>query len=372
MARQALLDVRPYRTISPLARSRNVFSKFPPQWPAGMTSPVRAPVLCGLGSWTPPDILTNDQLAAVLDTSDEWIRKRTGVLRRHVAGPGVATSELAVEAGQRALKSAGLAAVDAVILATTTPDRPCPATAPEVASRLGLGAIAAFDIAAVCSGFLYALANGAGLIAGGIAERVLVIGADVFTAILNPRDRTTRAIFGDGAGAVVLRTGSADELGAIGPFRLGSDGSGADLIKVAAGGSRLPYHSIDVDESERYFTMQGQAVYRRAIAEMAQASGQILELAGWLPADVDWLVCHQANIRILTAVAARLGIPASRCLANIDRVGNTAAASIPLALAHGAEIGALRPADRVVITAFGGGLTWGSTLLHWPEITCEN
>jgi 3-oxoacyl-[acyl-carrier-protein] synthase-3 len=148
---------------------------------------MRASVLCGLGSWTPPDIVTNDQLAGVLDTSDEWIRKRTGVVCRHVAAEGMATSELAAEAGQRALKSAGLATVDATIVATTTPDRPCPATAPEVAARLGLGSIAAFDIAAVCTGFIYALANGAGFIAAGIADRVLVTGAEVFTSVLNPR-----------------------------------------------------------------------------------------------------------------------------------------------------------------------------------------
>jgi 3-oxoacyl-[acyl-carrier-protein] synthase-3 len=291
-------------------------------------------------------------------------------MRRHVAGPGMATSELAVEAGQRALKSAGLEAVDALILATTTPDRPCPATAPEVASRLGLGAIAAFDIGAVCTGFIYALANGAGLIAAGIADRVLVIGAEVFTSILNPHDRTTRAIFGDGAGAVVLRAGRAHEAGAIGPFTLGSDGGGADLIMVPAGGSRLPYLHNGHDEAERYLIMQGQPVYRRAVEVMTRASTRVLELADLPVTAVDWLVCHQANRRILDAVAVRLGIHADRCVINIDQVGNTAAASIPLALAHGAESGAFRPGDRIVLTGFGGGLTWGSTLLRWPEIVC--
>jgi 3-oxoacyl-[acyl-carrier-protein] synthase-3 len=294
----------------------------------------------------------------VLDTSDEWIRRKTGVVRRHIAARGVATSELAVEAGQRALKSAGLDTVDTVILATTTPDRPCPATAPEVAARLGLGTIAAFDVAAVCSGFIYALANAAGLIAAGIAERVLVIGAEVFSAILNPDDRTTRVIFGDGAGAVVLRAGNARDLGAIGPFTLGSDGRGSDLITVPAGG--------------QYFAMQGQAVYRHAVEKMVQSTTRVLELAEWSVSMVDWLVCHQANERILNSVAARLGIPAGRCLINIDQVGNTAAASIPLALAHGAQCEALRPGDRVALTAFGGGLTWGSTLLRWPDIVCES
>jgi 3-oxoacyl-[acyl-carrier-protein] synthase-3 len=331
---------------------------------------MRAAVLSGLGAWTPPDVLTNDQLARMLDTTDEWIRRRTGVLRRHVADPGMATSDLAVEAGRRALKSANVETVDALIVATTTPDRPCPATGPEVASRLGLESVAAFDVAAVCSGFVYALANAAGLIAAAVADRVLVIGADVFSSIADPRDRTTRAIFGDGAGAVVVRAGTADELGAIGPFMLGSDGGEADLIQVAAGGSRRPGRSGDVAEAERYFSMHGQAVYRRAIVEMTKASAHVLDQAGWMASDVDWLVCHQANIRIVSAVTARLGIPADRCLVNIDKVGNTAAASIPLALAYGAETGALRPADRVVLTAFGGGLTWGATLLRWPTIAC--
>lgn len=333
-----------------------------------MALPARAAVLCGVGWWVPPNIVTNDQLATVLDTSDEWIRNRTGVVHRHVAAEGMATSELAVEAGRRALKSAGLESVDALILATTTPDRPCPATAPEVATNLGLGAIAAFDVAAVCSGFVYALANGAGLIAAGIADRVLVIGAEVFSTILNPRDRATRVIFGDGAGAVVLRAGEAHDLGAVGPFTLGSDGRGSDLIMVPAGGSRRPYRGDKSDESERYFVMHGQAVYRKAIEVMAKSTTRVLELAEWPVSAVDWLVCHQANQRILNAVAARLGIPAGRCLVNIDRVGNTAAASIPLALGHGMESGALRPGDRVALTAFGGGLTWGSTLLRWPEI----
>jgi len=338
--------------------------------PDEVTARGPAAVLCGLGSWTPPDVITNEQIARELHISDEWIKNRTGIEQRHVASEGMATSELAVEAGQRALKSAGLEAVDALILATTTPDRPCPATAPEVASRLGLGTIAAFDVAAVCTGFIYALANGAGLIAAGIADRVLVIGAEVFTGILNPRDRTTRTIFGDGAGAAVLQAGSADDIGAIGPFTLGSDGRGAGLITVAAGGSRLPYWQAGLSESDRYLSMAGQSVYRRAIEVMTQSTTRVLELAGWPISALDWLVCHQANQRILNAVAARLGIPADRCLSNIGRVGNTAAASIPLVLADGALSGALRTGDRIVLTGFGGGLTWGSAVLRWPDIVC--
>jgi 3-oxoacyl-[acyl-carrier-protein] synthase-3 len=332
-----------------------------------MSDVLRIPVLCGLGSWTPPDVVTNDELAAVLDTSDEWIRRRTGVVRRHIAVDGMATSQLAVEAGRRALKSAEMDTVDALILATATPDRRCPASAPEVASQLSLGPIAAFDVAAVCAGFIYALANAAGLIAAGIADTVLVIGADVFSGIVNPRDRSTRVIFGDGAGAVVLRAGNAGDLGAIGPFILGSDGGGAELMMIPAGGSRMPYRAGG-DESERYFVMDGQPVFREAVERMTGSTVRVLALAQWPASSVDWLVCHQANLRIVDAVSRRLKIPAERCLVNIDQVGNTAAASIPLALAHGTKCGVLRPGDRVVLTGFGGGLVWGSTLLRWPEI----
>ena len=178
---------------------------------------LRTPILCGLGSWKPPTVVTNGDLAQILETTDEWIRSRTGIERRHVADPGMTTADLAVEAGLRALKSSGPGVADALILATTTASRRCPATAPEVAARLGLGTVAAFDVAAVCSGFVYALANAAGMIATGLADRVLVIGAEIFTRLLDPADRTTRAIFGDGAGAVVLRAGDAGEPGALGP-----------------------------------------------------------------------------------------------------------------------------------------------------------
>lgn len=330
---------------------------------------IRAAVLCGLGSYTPPGVVTNEELATILDTSDEWIRTRTGIRERHIAGPGIATSDLAAEAGERALKSAGTGTVDAVVLATTTPDRPCPATAPEVACRLGLGHAAAFDVAAVCSGFIYGLAVGAGMIAIGTADRILVIGADTFSSILNPQDRTTRPIFGDGAGAVVLRAGTADEIGALGPFAMGSDGARADMITVPAGGSRWPRYAAQDAGDAFYFTMQGKSVYKHAVSRMAASSLQVLELAGRTVHEVDWLVCHQANERILAAVADRLGVPIERCICNVDSVGNTAAASLPLALGAGVASGELKYGDNILLTAFGGGLTWGSTLLSWPHVT---
>ncbi|MEC3977522.1 beta-ketoacyl-ACP synthase III [Amycolatopsis sp. H20-H5] len=329
----------------------------------------RSAVIAGIGSWLPNHVVTNEDLAAQLDTSDEWIRSRTGIGTRHVIDEGMATSDLAVEAGSRALKSAGCPDVDGVLVATTTPDRPCPATAPDVASRLGLGSVPAFDIAAVCSGFVYGLAVASGLIALGALERVLVIGADAYSTILDPRDRTTRAVFGDGAGAVVLRAGHADEDGALGPFDLGSDGALADLITIPAGGSRQR-SSPDrpVEREDVYFQMQGKKVFKNAVARMSESAREVLGRSGWTVEDVDHVVAHQANQRILNAVAAELGVPGERVVSNIERVGNTSAASIPLALVDAARSGALRPGDRVLLTAFGGGLTWGSTTLRWPDV----
>ncbi|MFE6637549.1 beta-ketoacyl-ACP synthase III [Streptomyces tendae] len=330
----------------------------------------RSSVLAGLGSCLPSRCVTNAELERTLDTSDEWIRARTGIARRYVAEEGTHTSDLAVGAAERALKSARLAPdeVDAVIVATTTPDRPCPATAPTVAARLGTGPVPAFDVSAVCSGFLYGLATGSGLIASGAAERVLVIGAETFSRILNPRDRSTSVIFGDGAGAVVLRAGEPGETGALGPLRLGSDGTGVDLITVPAGGPPRPGAVAPDDLADRYFTMEGKRVFWLAVQRMGECAESVLDRAGWRVEDVDWLVSHQANHRITARLADEIGIPRGRSVSNIAEVGNTAAASIPLALDHAHARGTLRPGDRVLLTAFGGGLTWGAAALTWPAV----
>ncbi|MET7607263.1 beta-ketoacyl-ACP synthase III [Streptomyces avermitilis] len=328
----------------------------------------RAAVITGIGAYVPPDLVTNDDLAQRLDTSDAWIRSRTGIAERHVIAPGTATSDLAVEAGLRALKSAGDEQVDAVVLATTTPDQPCPATAPQVAARLGLGQVPAFDVAAVCSGFLYGLATASGLIAAGVAGKVLLVAADAFTTIINPEDRTTAVIFADGAGAVVLRAGAADEPGAVGPLVLGSDGELSHLIEVPAGGSRQRSSGPTDDPDDQYFRMLGRDTYRHAVERMTGASQQAAELAGWRIDDVDRFAAHQANARILDSVAERLGVPAERQLSNIARVGNTGAASIPLLLSQAAADGRLSAGHRVLLTAFGGGLSWGAGTLVWPEV----
>ncbi|MEU3273966.1 beta-ketoacyl-ACP synthase III [Saccharomonospora sp. NPDC006951] len=325
-----------------------------------------AAVLAGLGGWLPPRIVDNNELTRRLDTSDEWIRTRTGISRRHVVDPGMSTVDMAIEAGRRALDSAGCSDVDAVVLATATPDQICPASAPQVASGLGLGGVAAFDVNAVCSGFVYALATATGLIAAGAARRVLLVGADAFTTLLNPDDRGTVPIFGDGAGAVVLREGSPDELGAIGPFDLHSDGELADLLVVPAGGSRK---KTSDNPDDHYFTMQGPAVFRHATARMAESARAVLDKAGWTVGDVDRFIGHQANIRILSATAKQLGLPADSLVVNIEHTGNTSAASIPLAMVDGVKDGTLQVGDRVLVSAFGAGLTWGATAFRWPEVT---
>ncbi|SDH46739.1 3-oxoacyl-[acyl-carrier-protein] synthase-3 [Lentzea fradiae] len=328
----------------------------------------RAAVLCGIGTWLPPRVVTNADLARQLDTSDEWIRTRTGIRERRVIDRGMSTSVLAVEAGARALKSSGSSEVDLVVVATTTPDHPCPSTAPEVAHRLGLTGVAAFDLNAVCAGFVYALATAAGHIAAGSAERVLVIGADTFTTVLNPLDRTTLAIFGDGAGAVVLRAGTPDEPGALGPFDLGADGSNADLLIVPAGGSEQRGSGEPLDPADVHFRMDGQPVFRNAVTRMSESAVKVLDRAGWRVEDVDRFACHQANARIISAVARDLAVPQERFVLNVDRVGNTVAASIPLVLADAAAAGDIEPGHRVLVTSFGAGLGWGSTVLTWPEL----
>lgn len=336
--------------------------------PPSQPPPQRAAVLTGVGGCLPPTAVGNGELAARLDSSDAWIRSRTGIRQRYFAAPGTATSDLAVGAGAKALKSSGTPVVDAVLLATTTPDRPCPATAPTVAARLGLTGTAAFDVSAVCTGFVYALAAAAGLIAAGAADRVLVIGAETFSTLLDPADRSTSVIFGDGAGAVVLRAGDPGEAGALGPFDLGSDGGREDLITVPAGGSRQRLSGVPPQPADRYFTMDGKEVFRHAVQRMSASARAVLDRAGWAPRDVDHLVGHQANLRITNHVADEIGIPRPRCFSNIADVGNTAAASIPLALDQAHHDGVLRAGGRVLLTAFGGGLTWGSTVLTWPRL----
>jgi 3-oxoacyl-[acyl-carrier-protein] synthase III len=316
----------------------------------------------GLGHALPERLVTNDEIAGRIDSTDEWIRTRSGIRTRFHVDDGVATSDLATEAGARALKAdvaaGGPGSVDALVLATTTPDRRCPATAPLVASRLGQGTVPAFDVNAVCSGFLYGLATASALVTSGTAESVLLVAADTFSTLVDPHDRASAFLFGDGAGAVVLRSGPDT----VHELVLGSDGSQEDLIITPGGASRAP------SSDERWFTMQGQTVYRNAVDRMTRSTLEVLDRVGWSAASVDRFVGHQANRRILDAVARRLHLPDHAVIANVDRVGNTAAASIPLALSEAHLDGVLKPGDKVVLTAFGGGTTWGAAALTWPRL----
>ncbi|MER6079125.1 beta-ketoacyl-ACP synthase 3 [Streptomyces sp. NPDC001833] len=319
-----------------------------------------AAVLTGLGTCLPRTEIPNSALADVLDTSDEWIRTRTGIAARRRAAPAVSLADLAGAAAGNALRSAGRDTVDALVVATSTPERPCPAVAPELAHRLGQGAIPAFDVSAVCSGFVYATATAAGLLAAGLADHVLVVAAEIYSRIVDPTDRATAVLFGDGAGAVVLRRGTQDEAGALLAFDLGSDGAGRDLIRVP--GER------EQPTGERWFTMAGRQVYLQAIRHMSNSALRVLKDCAWDAETLGAFVAHQANARIIDAVAAQLGVPSWAVVRELALVGNTAAASIPLALADAAAAGRIGPGARTVLTAFGGGLTWGSTALIWPEL----
>ncbi|MGW8378360.1 beta-ketoacyl-ACP synthase III [Streptomyces sp. ODS28] len=333
-----------------------------------MSESTPAAVICGIGACLPPRVVSNEEVVrrGVLETTDAWIRTRTGVAERRRAAAGVSTGDLAAAAGRAALASAGTEHADLLLLATTTPDRRCPATAPEVAYRLGLGHVPAFDLAAVCSGFLYGLATADALLRAGVCSRPLVIGAETYSTIVDPLDRDTAAVFGDGAGATLLRPGRSGEPGAVRAAHLGSDGSGGDLISIAAGGSRRPDTTPRLCREVRYFRMRGREVYRHAVRRMTESSATVLGHAGWSSDSVRAFIGHQANQRILDAVAQRLAIAPQHCFGNIRDVGNTAAASIPLALAGTAARGAVRPGARTLLTAFGGGLTWASVAANWP------
>ena len=314
----------------------------------------------------PEGRLTNAELEARVDTTDAWIMERTGIRERRILGPGETTATLAIEAGEAAIKSAGLTPSDLsmVIVATCTPEQPIPETSAYVAEGLGVRC-GAFDVGAACAGFVYALVVGSSMVAAGGVGPVLVVGAENLTRVVDPMDRAMVILFGDAAGAVVLTpTGDADGPGLV-SWDLGSDGSAASLIEIKAGGSRLPISAETLAAGEHWMRMEGQEVFRRAVRVVVDSSLVTLERAGLSAADIDWFVPHQANARIITAAANRLGIPPERSLVNIDRYGNTSAASIPLALAEAADDGRIGEGDLVLLSGFGAGMTWASVILRW-------
>ncbi|WP_424184585.1 beta-ketoacyl-ACP synthase 3 [Actinokineospora sp. G85] len=331
---------------------------------------INAAVVQSIGHHIPTGRQTNDELALIIDTNDEWIRTRTGVQTRSRAAADEPTSVLAARAGAAALAGAAGAEIDTVVVATTTPDMKCPATAPLVADDLGLTGVTAFDVNSACTGFLAAMSVASGLIAAGSSRGVLLIGAEKYSSSVYQLDRGTAPIFGDGAAAVVVRPGEAGEHGAIGRVHLVSDGALRYLAHVRAGGSHHPF-SADMDPHDPYLRMDGRALYRHAVAKMVETCQDTLRARGMGVDEVDMLVAHQANARILKEVAGKLGVDPDKALVDLADIGNTAAASIPIALSRAHHRGELRTGDTVLLTAFGAGAAWGSTLLRWPAMASE-
>jgi 3-oxoacyl-[acyl-carrier-protein] synthase-3 len=324
----------------------------------------RHATITGVGSVLPPHRVPNAWFEDKVDTTDAWIRERTGIEARHFADEGVVTSDLAVEAATRALESAGIssAQVDLIVCATVTGDTPFPSTAVWVQQKLGLSC-PAFDVNAACAGFSYALATATGFVEGGIADTVLLIGAEVFSRILDFSDRQTCVLFGDGAGAAIVQ--AADRPGIEGTV-LGADGSATEILIMPGGGSREPASPDTVAAGRhRIFMPNGREVFKRAVTEMAASCREVLEKNGHSTDDVDLLIPHQANARIMAAVAERLHIPPERAVIDVAEVGNTSAASIPIALDRAYRAGRMHEGDLVVFTSFGAGLTWGATAMRW-------
>jgi 3-oxoacyl-[acyl-carrier-protein] synthase-3 len=316
--------------------------------------------ITGLGSKVPDRVVTNDELAKFVDTTDEWIVERTGIHERRMADDSEALSDVALPACRDALAQAGLEGkdIDLLIVATVTPDMAFPSTGAILADILGATDAAAYDLSAGCTGFMYALAQAYGMLAGGLAQRALVVGGDLLSRILDWDDRATLVLFGDGAGAVVLE--AVPERGFLG-FELGADGAGGKNLWLPGSGSRL------FDESEKYVKMNGREVFKFATRILVQSAEDLLAKCDLTIDDVDLYIPHQANVRIIEHATRKLGVPSERVVVNVDRFGNTSSGSIPLALADAATDGRLRPGQLVLMTGMGAGLTWGSALMRWTK-----
>jgi 3-oxoacyl-[acyl-carrier-protein] synthase-3 len=321
--------------------------------------------ISGWGAALPEQRLTNADLERRIETSDQWIVERTGIRERRIAGPGETTASLATEAAAAAIKQAGLTPdqIDLLVVATATPEQPIPHTGAFVGDGLGIRC-GSFDINAACAGFVYELVVGAGLLGTGAFEHVLLVSSETLSRIMEPTDRGTTILFGDGAGAVVLSRAPDGGPGLV-AWDFGCDGSATGLLEVPGGGSRLPTSHETVTEGKHQLHMSGQEVFRRAVRIVVESAKKTLENAGVTIDDVAWFAPHQANLRIIESAGNRLGIPAERTLVNIDRYGNTSAASIPIVLTEAADDGRLQTGDLVLLSGFGAGLTWGSALVRW-------
>lgn len=326
----------------------------------------RTGYIAGTGSFTPTRILTNADLERMVDTSDEWIVTRTGIKERHIAEPGLAGSDMAYEAARKALVAAGTEAgeLDMIIVATVTPDHPFPSCACSLQARLGATKAAAFDVGAACSGFIYALNIGWSMIRSGSARTILVIGVEVLSRITDYTDRSTCVLFGDAAGAAILKESPDPERGIL-SVAIGSDGSFGDLLYLPGGGSRSPSSHETVERHQHFIHMSGSDVFKIAVRGMETISRQALGVAGVPLEQIDLLIPHQANLRIIDATAKRLQVPPAKVMVNIDRFGNTSSASIPLALDEAVTTGRVQSGHTIVMVAFGGGLTWGAAVVRW-------
>ena len=324
-------------------------------------------VVSGTGSYLPERRITNHDLERMVDTSDEWIRQRTGIVERRMAAPEQATSDLALEAARLAVADAGLAPgdIDQIIVATVTPDTLFPSTACLVQHRLGCRQVPAFDLVAACSGFIYALAVARTIIAAGAARHILVIGAETLTRFTDYQDRSTCILFGDGAGAVVLSRADSDSGSGIIDTHLAADGSGADLMILPSSGSRLPPSSETLAARQNYITLNGRAVYKHAISKIVMLMNESLERCRLSRDDISLIIPHQMNARIIESAAKHLDIPLEKVFFNLDKYGKTSAATIPIALDEARRGGRIGKGGLVALVAFGGGMTWASALLRW-------
>lgn len=322
--------------------------------------------ITGVGCFVPDRVLTNDDLSELVETSDEWITERTGIKERRVAGPDQAASDLALPAARQALEAARLdpADVDLVVVATVTPDMFFPSTGSLLASALGADDAAAYDLSAGCTGFMYALAQAYGALAGGLAQNAVVVGTETLSKIINWQDRSTCVLFGDGAGAVVLE--NVRDGGFLG-FELGSDGEGGKDLSIPAGGSRNPSTAQTVEQELHFLRMNGREVYKFATRVLVSSAEKLLEEVGVTVDDVDLYIPHQANKRIIDHAARNLGIPEEKIFVNLQKYGNTSSASIPLCLAEAVKAGRLEKGTRVLMTGMGAGLTWGSAYTIWND-----
>lgn len=327
---------------------------------------VRRVRIAGLSTYVPPRVMTNADLEKLVDTSDEWILQRTGIRERHIVSDGMATSDMSAEASLGAIRQAGLTPADIhfIVVGTTTPDTVFPSTACLLQDKIGASNAWGFDLGAACSGFTYALTVGMQMVATGAHDHVLVVGADTMSSILDYKDRTTCILFGDGAGAVVLSPAAADEPAII-DFAHEVDGSGGPALCMPAGGSRMPASIDTVERRLHYIKQDGQTVFKFAVRKTEEIARRVLERNGLEPSDVDLFVSHQANRRIITAAAERLGLPDSKVIINLEKYGNTTAATIPLALMDAVEQGRLRRGDLVLLASVGAGFTVGAVLLKW-------